>query len=157
LWVARTVAQQAIARGTRDTRAAVAAMIARFAHATRGPALHFDAAILYASSGDHEAALRHLEHAGSGEPFDRAVAPAIAISNALSGRHAEAVAQLEALGSRDLVIEYAHGIALRGIGRTEDALHLFERILVSSPGHAGALQQAALCCYALNRKVEGNR
>jgi len=33
----------------------------------------------------------------------------------------------------------------------------FEHILSVEPGHLGVLEQAALCAYALHRRVAGNR
>jgi len=81
----------------------------------------------------------------------------IASIKVVTGRPAEAMETLEAVRGQNLWLDYLQGIALRDLGRVADALGAFEEILAVEPGHLGALEQAALCAYALHRRVVGNR
>lgn len=157
LWISRMVAQQAFLRGTPDTASSIAAMFARFAEVSQSPALHFEAGWSWLMAGNHAAALQHLEQGARTEPLATTMAPVIAALKALTGAHAEAIPLLVALPERDATTDHALGIALRGVGRIAEALHMFEHILSRWPWHAGALEQAALCCYDLGRTVEGNQ
>jgi tetratricopeptide (TPR) repeat protein len=132
-------------------------MFARLAEVSQSPTLHFEAGFSWLMAGNRAAALQHLEQSARAEPFATTVAPAIAVLKALTGAHAEAIALLATLPERDATTDHALGIALRGVGRIAEALGVFEHILRTSPWHAGALQQAALCCYDLGRTVEGTR
>lgn len=148
LWAARTIVQQAFVRGRFG---AVAPMVAKFADALRTPQIYLEAGLVHAAAGELDAALQYLEAIDGPETIAAIAAPLIAVVNALTGRHADALAQLEAIENRDRVLDYARGVALRGLGRVEEAVAVFDLM----PGNALALEQAAGCCFQLATNTHG--
>jgi len=78
----------------------------------------------------------------AGRPTPASVA-STAARPVFAGPHDEALGTLEAVQKQSLWTDYARGIALRGVGRMQDTLDAFERILSVEPGHAGALEDLA--------------
>jgi hypothetical protein len=145
LWMARVVIQQAFVRGDFEH---VLPMIARFAEVAREPALYFETAIVHAAAGRLDEVLHYVDVIGDAEPFATAARPLAAFARAMSGR-ADALQQLDALDETDPIFDYARGVALRGRGRTKEAVAVFENILADDPSHALAHAQAAQCCDEL--------
>jgi tetratricopeptide (TPR) repeat protein len=157
LWALRTVVQQALIRGLRDELVTLLPMITKLAEVLDKPEWHLDAGLLCMAAGDYARALRHFERVARLPRMAPAVSAMIASLKVLTGSPAEAIETLEAVRGQNLWLDYLRGIALRDLGRVADALGAFEQILAVEPGHLGALEQAALCAYALHHRVVGNR
>lgn len=151
-WGTRTLVQQAFVRGRFDS---VLPMIDRFADVMRTPQIFFEAAVVHAAAGGLNETLRYIDAIGDVEPFASMTGPLRGVALLFAGRHADALQQLDALETRDGSIEYARGVALRGLGRIAEAFTIFEEIIARIPDHAPALEQAALCCYEKANTTRG--
>ncbi|HEX3849755.1 MAG TPA: hypothetical protein VHW01_02245, partial [Polyangiaceae bacterium] len=152
LWVARVLVQRAFVRGDFEH---VLPMVARFADVACEPGLNFEAAIIHLAAGRLDAAQNYLHAIGTAEPFATAAKPFIAIAHALSGRE-DALQRLNSLRDDDAVFAYARGVALRGVGRSKEALAIFESILAERPKHALACEQAVKCCDDMAALARGS-
>ncbi|HEY1811454.1 MAG TPA: hypothetical protein VGG74_03805 [Kofleriaceae bacterium] len=152
LWMARVLVQQAFVRGDFEH---VLPMVARFADVACEPGLNFEAAIIHLAAGRLDAALDYLNAIGTAEPFATAAKPFVAIAHALSGRE-DALQRLNSLQDDDAVFAYARGVALRGVGRSKEALAIFESILAERPNYALACEQAVKCCDDMAALARGS-
>jgi tetratricopeptide (TPR) repeat protein len=152
LWASRLVVEQAFLRGILES---VLPMVAAFAHALRHPAMYYDAAIIHASAGRIDDALHYVGAIGTAEPFATLAQPLAALLHAMSGAYEDALRDVDALSDHDQTLAFASGVALRGLGRPQDALRVFEEILGDTPKHALALEEATKCCDDLARSARG--
>lgn len=156
LWIVRTTVHQALFRGLRDALVTMLPMLSQAADILGDPAWHFDVVVLCMAARDPARALRHCEQIVRISPVTPAVSSMIAGLQVFTGAHVEALETLEALRGHPL-FDYLRGVALRRVGRLEDALQAFDHVLSVESSHVGALEQAARTAYALRRRRLGNR
>jgi hypothetical protein len=154
LWLARSLVQQAFIRG--NVRPIVA-MVARFADAAPSPGMHFEAGLVHAAAGLHDAALRHFDAIGDTEPFASWATSVRVVSLVMSGRHADGLQTIDAINSGDSTDGFLQGLALYGLGQVEDALAAFEDVLDKVPDHADSLVAASMCCDELSKSARGEQ
>jgi len=157
LWILRASVQEALIRGLYPLLAVLLPTISQVAEILNSPEWHHDAGLLSMVVGDYARALRHFEQVALVPQWAPVASAMVAGLKVLTGSPADAIETLEAVRGQNLWLDYLRGIALRDLGRVVDALGAFEEILAVEPGHLHALEQAALCAYALHRRVVGNR
>jgi hypothetical protein len=149
LWAARTVVRRSFLVGHFEPASMI---VARVAEVLRRPESYLEAAIVHAAAGRINDAARYLQHIVTVQPYAAIARPLLGMVYALAGRHADALEQLDASDGQD--ITYVRGVALRGIGRAADVLHVFENAIEQTATNALAWEQAARCCDDLAAAAE---
>jgi arylsulfatase A-like enzyme/Tfp pilus assembly protein PilF len=107
--------------------------------------------------GDKGAALEASRKSLALNPGNTEVAARLAVFLAQSGRAAEGVALLEPFARRpepDADVLMALALAYAGLGRMDDAIATFDRLLAFNPTNATALLSKGRACLQAGRKAE---
>ncbi|MBI5419390.1 MAG: tetratricopeptide repeat protein [Deltaproteobacteria bacterium] len=105
---------------------------------------HFQAAKIYSRMGERTEAIAEYRRAIEIDPRFTEARQRLGVELLLVGKHAEGLKELRRADSistgyrRAYEIWYAEGLALQSLGRGDDALHQFNRVIESRPNFAAA-------------------